>query len=640
MPKFEHSDFLKKKYDLHNAPETRRAVKAAQNLSGERIPQSPDAQIEAYLGRLEKLVLDPEKKQSRKMMFGKETRPRALSLLREKLLNAYVRPNKEKMAESAARVEERAARELGIDARYGEQELEQRGEIAVIDIENSLDNWLSYLTDANEKYPVWFRYYAFRNILDLGDFDKDKKEFSKRSKGSFKLFPDIDRGALAYVEQMIEASQDDEMLETLIQAQKSAALDNIPKEQLITKEKVENFAKMSFAKQYAEAILQAGEITDEMRKETKGKWMKYQKGTDATALWASLQNKGTAWCTKGLGTAQTQLKGGDFYVYYTLNKQGVANIPRIAIRMQEDVIGEARGVADNAQNLEGNMAEIAEKKMNELPGAEKYRKASKDMKKLTEIDKKTRKNETLTQEELIFLYEMNGPIEGFGYQRDPRIKEIIAKRNPKEDAPVVFNCAADEIAWKKEDVDENTKAYVGELFPGVFGLNIEHVYTSFPEGKIQKYDIIVGGKDKKQLVKELKEKNVEIYDSAKQMIDSGDFKTLKKEEKDELVRLTVGALGLKDGATTQEIYDKAEELGLELCPPEAGPQLRLHYSGNDWMLIAMKQISGFSGDPSVFSLNPFGDRPVLDGINANPSEYWNSSYEFVFRSRKFKNLKT
>ena len=52
---------------------------------------------------------------------------------------------------------------------YGEQELEQRGEIAVEDLEKSLDQWISYLSDANEPYPVWFRYYVFRNILD--DFD-------------------------------------------------------------------------------------------------------------------------------------------------------------------------------------------------------------------------------------------------------------------------------------------------------------------------------------------------------------------------------------------------------------------------------------------------------------------------------------
>src|SRR3989338_6633226 len=113
-----------------------------------------------------------------------------------------------------------------------------------------------------------------------------------------------------------------------------------------------------------------------MREETTGKWVKYQKGTDSTALWASLQNKGTAWCTKGFATAETQLKGGDFYVYYTLDRQGKPSIPRIAIRMQEEQIFEVRGVSDNQQNLEGNMTEIAEEKMSKLPGKEKYQKLS------------------------------------------------------------------------------------------------------------------------------------------------------------------------------------------------------------------------------------------------------------------------
>jgi hypothetical protein len=39
-------------------------------------------------------------------MFDGEQRPRALSLLREMVMNKYVRPNKEKMAEGAAQVEE------------------------------------------------------------------------------------------------------------------------------------------------------------------------------------------------------------------------------------------------------------------------------------------------------------------------------------------------------------------------------------------------------------------------------------------------------------------------------------------------------------------------------------------------------
>lgn len=165
--------FLKEKYGLHNAPEVKSAAKRTEVRTGEKVPQNPEARIQNYLDRLKRLALDPNKEQKRKM-FGAEPRPRALSLLREMVMSKYVRPNKEKMAENAARVEERAARELGIEAQYGERELEQRGEIAVADLEKSLDSWISYLSDANEPYPTWFRYYAFRNILDLGDYDKDK----------------------------------------------------------------------------------------------------------------------------------------------------------------------------------------------------------------------------------------------------------------------------------------------------------------------------------------------------------------------------------------------------------------------------------------------------------------------------------
>lgn len=115
--------FLKEKYGLHNTPEVENAAERTEARTGKKVPNNPDARIENYLDRLERLALDPEKKQERKM-FRDEPRPRALSLLREMVMNKYVRPHKEKMAEGAARVEERAAREMGIEAHYGEEELE------------------------------------------------------------------------------------------------------------------------------------------------------------------------------------------------------------------------------------------------------------------------------------------------------------------------------------------------------------------------------------------------------------------------------------------------------------------------------------------------------------------------------------
>lgn len=626
-------EFLKEKYGLHNAPEVEAAAERTKIITGEKVPQDPSVRIQNYLDRLERLAIDPEKKQKRRMMGG-ESRPRALSLLREMVMNKYVRPHKEKMARGAAQVEERAARELGIEAHYGAAELEERGEIAVEDLEKSLDAWISYLSDANEPYPTWFRYYAFRNILDLGDYDKDKAEFTKRSPGSFRLFPEIDRGALAYVQEIIEASKDPFALKKLREAQKAT---DTPEDQLITKEKAAQLAKLSFAKQYAEGMRQAGEITPEMREVVEGKWVKYQKETDPTALWASLQNKGTAWCTNGLGTAETQLKAGDFYVYYTNDRQGKPAIPRIAIRMQGDTIGEVRGVADNQQNLEGNMAKIAEEKMKELPGAEKYLKASADMKQLTVIEKKVKTGKELDKNDLIFLYEINSSIEGFGYKKDPRVQELRDQRNPKEDAPLVLECQPNEIAWSQDQINKDTKAYIGPLFPDVFKLEqLEHVYTSFPEGKIKRMETTIGGTTKEELVKELKKK-FQVSEFAEDMLKSPDFTVSKTKEQLKLIRLTVKDLGFPSGATTKEIYKRAEGLGLELCPAETGPQLRRQYADQplgEYLYMGMKQIPGRSGKPDVFKLARNDDGSWLYVHWALPGDGWNPGDEFVFTIRK------
>ena len=90
------------------------------------------------------------------------------------------------------------------------------------------------------------------------------------------------------------------------------------------------------------------------------------------------------------------------------------------------------------------------------------------MRRMTEIENKTKINQPLTREDLIFLYEIDQPIEGFGYDKDPRIEEIRKTRNSKQDAPVMFNCDPNQIATNEREIAENTKAYIGPLFPHIF----------------------------------------------------------------------------------------------------------------------------------------------------------------------------
>ena len=100
------------------------------------------------------------------------------------------------------------------------------------------------------------------------------------------------------------------------------------------------------------------------------------------------------------------------------------------------------------------------------------------------------------------------------------------------------------------EIKENTKAYVGPLVPGIFDriqeFSIEHVYTSFPEGRIRKESVEIGGKDAKELLKEMREKHINISSYAEDMMKSGDFTTQKKTESEILIRLKVGDLGFPE----------------------------------------------------------------------------------------------
>ena len=93
---------------------------------------------------------------------------------------------------------------------------------------------------------------------------------------------------------------------------------------------------------------------------------------------------------------------------------------------KEDRIAEVRGVEPH-QNLEGNMIDIAQEKLSQLPGGDNYFTKAENMKRLTEIDERFKASGELTIEDIVFL-RFSGPIEGFGNNRDPRIDEILQAR--------------------------------------------------------------------------------------------------------------------------------------------------------------------------------------------------------------------
>ncbi|MFA4955062.1 MAG: hypothetical protein WC641_07180 [Patescibacteria group bacterium] len=262
----------------------------------------------------------------------------------------------------------------------------------------------------------------------------------------------------------------------------------------------------------------------------------------------------------------------------------------------------------------------------------------KDTQHLIAIEKKIKANQLLDKDDLIFIYETKAP-QGFGFQTDPRLKELRAKRNPKEDAPIVFECSPDEIAWRKEDVNEHTKAYIGPLFPGIFKTlgHLEHLYLSFPEGKIRRQTIEIGGQTERQLEAALKDTKFKITDDALHMLRHKDFTTAKDPEQADLVRLRIKDFGFDHlHPTTDQLYERAEEFGLEICPAEVAPHLGLNCEDQpprETLVFAMKQIPSPLNELEVFALANAIIELRLSTRYA-PHDQWNPNILVVFRLRK------
>ena len=160
--------------------------------------------------------------------------------------------------------------------------------------------------------------------------------------------------------------------------------------------------------------------------------------------------------------------------------------------------------------------------------------------------------------------------------------------------------------------------------------------------------IEIGGKNTQVLEAELKQKGIYFHKYALKMIRSHDFVTLKQSEQINLVRLKVSDLGFSLlPPTRDQIYQKARDLGLDLCPAEVGPELRLKHDGSpsgERLYVGMKHIDLPDEDyfsqpePYVFVLerdkyNSKKDGIALIGLFALTTHHMQLGDEFVFRLR-------
>ena len=274
---------------------------------------------------------------------------------------------------------------------------------------DSLLAWVSYLRDETNNYPDWFKVYTWESLRRLGGFDREKGLFKRRNDRTVAPYPELNPEALSLVYDEIVKYIDPENANNDTETPVGTG----------------NFAKL-----YAYFLEAVNQDNKEALHNIEGSWMKYDQidsidsdNPTVRKLVGSLSGHNTGWCTAGAEIAADQLSKGDFYVYYSRDAEGNDTLPRIAIRMECNQVCEVRGIGEQ-QNMEYDMADIVFEKLKALPGGDTYFQKVEHAKRLSSIEERAIKHQLLRPEDILFIMGWDGPIQSFGYEPDPRIKQL------------------------------------------------------------------------------------------------------------------------------------------------------------------------------------------------------------------------
>jgi hypothetical protein len=129
-----------------------------------------------------------------------------------------------------------------------------------------------------------------------------------------------------------------------------------------------------------------------------------------------------------------------------------------------------------------------------------------------------------------------------------------------------------------------------------------------------------------------------VGDLAAEALDDTAFPISESRATVELAVLTASELGFgAEGAPLREVYARAAKLGLELCPAEVGPQLRLQYTHQplgEFLHIAMQPVATNRANVVALAIGNGGAGLLsLIGGDGRPDFVVPSTIRFVFVRR-------
>ncbi|MBP2078422.1 helicase [Oceanobacillus polygoni] len=172
----------------------------------------------------------------------------------------------------------------------------------------------------------------------------------------------------------------------------------------------------------------------------------------------------------------------------------------------------------------------------------------------------------------------------------------------------------------------------------------------YPDCPVITRTIEIGGLTNIQLTQKMQQHAIMMNEYGERLLTDERFTTSETTYSLKTIELTVRNLGFPDGATLPTIFKRASELGLELCPHELGPHLRLkyldqpeghsgisssqHQAPSGSITIASEIISEDDDFPKGFYIRKINDELWLRGYVADHLHVWNPNDHFIFCQAK------
>lgn len=102
-----------------------------------------------------------------------------------------------------------------------------------------------------------------------------------------------------------------------------------------------------------------------------------------------------------------------------------------------------------------------------------------------------------------------------------------------------------------------------------------------------------------------------------------------------LVAVTAFNLGWNNKINYNHICSLADSFGLDRCPAEVGPALRLQYPDQpyfEYLQIAMEPVTIVTDcdSPQIFMVNRDDNAPLLESSYCGPESLWNANRRWIF----------